>query len=95
MQVNKQLTHWSYLAEKNKADAMGYRQEVNDLQLKATETCQELKTKVTNMYHSSTKVLDTMQGMCQLLDHVCVQYKGQQVPSPSPHAQATQAIFAD
>jgi len=25
MQVNKQLTHWSYLAEKNKADAMDYR----------------------------------------------------------------------
>jgi len=25
MQVNEQLTHWSYLAEKNKADAMDYR----------------------------------------------------------------------
>jgi len=25
MQVNEQLTHWSYLAEKNKADVMDYR----------------------------------------------------------------------
>jgi len=60
MQVNEQLTHWSYLAEKNKADVMDYRREVNDLQLKVTETCQELKTKVTNVYHSSSKVLDTI-----------------------------------
>jgi len=70
MQVNEQLTHWSYLAEKNKADAMDYRQEVNDLQLKVTETCQELKTKVTNVYHSSSKVSDAMQGMHQLLNCV-------------------------
>ena len=95
MQVNKQLTHWSYLAEKNKADAMNYRQEVNDLQLKVTETCQELKTKVTNMYHSSNKVSDAMQGMHHLLDRVCTWYKGQTVPSLSPCAQATWAIFAD
>ena len=55
MQVNEQLTHWSYLAEKNKADAMNYRREVNDLQTKVTETCQELKTKVTNMYYAPTR----------------------------------------
>ena len=95
MQVNEQLTHWSYLAEKNKADAMDYRREVNDLQLKVTETCQELKTKVTNVYHSSSEVSDAMQGMRQLLNRVCAQYEGRTVPSPSPRAQATQAIFAD
>ena len=70
MQVNEQLTHWSYLAEKNKADAMDYRREVNDLQSKVTETCQELKTKVTNVYHSSSEVSDAMQGMRQLLNCV-------------------------
>jgi len=95
MQVNEQLTHWSYLAEKNKADAMDYRQEVNDLQSKVMETCQELKTKVTNVYHSSSEVLDAMQGMCQLLNCVHARYEGQTVPSPSSQAQATRAIFAD
>ena len=95
MQVNEQLTHWSYLAEKNKADAMNYRQEVNDLQMKVTETCQELKTKVTNVYHSSNEVSDAMQGMRHLLDRVHARYEGWTVPSPSPCAQATRAIFAD
>jgi len=89
MQVNEQLTHWSYLAEKNKADVMDYRRELNNLQLKVTETCQELKTKVTNVYHSSSEVLDAMQSMRQLLDRVCTRYEGHSVPSLSPCAQAT------
>jgi len=36
-----------------------------------------------------------MQGMRQLLNRVRARYEGWSVPSPSPRAQATRAIFAD
>jgi len=94
-QVNDALNHWSNLAEKGKVEAMKHRQEVNDLQTRVTNTCLDLQSKVTNAYHCSTEVTDAMQGMHQLLDHVCTRYEGQNMPDPSPCTLATQALYAN
>jgi len=36
-----------------------------------------------------------MQGIQKMFDQVCARYEGQCVPSPSPRALATQAIYAE
>ena len=95
VQVNDMLNHWSDLAEKGKVEAMKHRQEVNELQMRVTNTCLDLQSKVTNVYHCSTEVTDAMQGMHQLLDCVHAQYEGQNMPDLSPCALATQALYAD
>ena len=68
---------------------------MNELQTKVTNTCLDLQLKVTNAYHHSTEVTDTMQGMRQLLDRVHTRYEGQNMPGLSPCALATRALYAD
>jgi len=83
-QIDSALNNWSAMAEKSKKDAIKHRQELSDLQ-----------TKIINSYHRASDTSSAMQGIRKMFDQVRARYEDQRVPSPSPRALATQAIYAE
>ena len=82
--IEEALDRCSTVTEDINAEAIQQRQEMKELQ-----------KRVINLYHHTTDAQDAIRDIRQMFEQARAEYEGQCVPHSSPHALATQALYAE
>ena len=83
-QLRDSLEVWTTFAEQAKEDAIQIRWDMSSL-----------NSRVVNSYHRSNKVVNAIQGIRQTVERMSVRGEGENTPSTSPRALASQALYAE